>query len=228
MNGLGAVVFDADAPGCTTVHAVAARKEEISCRSLRTAGVHAFEDVLPTLRQLREKAVRCAAVSASRHARSLLEAADLVGSFDAVVDGADAFEQALPGKPDPALFLAAAARLGTAPSRAAVVEDALVGVEAGHGGGFRLVVGLNRENDPRMAEAFLEKGAHLVLPDLTELPAALEAGPAPPVNATWRWECKRYDPKAERLVGNTHPPHALPRRRRPPPGCHPHAPRPRR
>ncbi|KIX79426.1 hypothetical protein SF23_00425 [Streptomyces sp. MBRL 10] len=165
-----------DAPGCATVHAVAARKEETFCQSLRTEGVNAFEDVLPTLRHLRDGGVRCAAVSASRHARSLLEAADLVSSFDAVVDGTDASALDLPGKPDPALFLEAAARLGTAPSRAAMVEDALVGVEAGHRGGFSLVVGLNRENDPRMAEALLEKGAHVVLPDLTELPAVLEGG----------------------------------------------------
>lgn len=59
-----------DPPGCATVHAVAARKEEVFAAMLRTGGVRTFEDVRPALQELRGKAVRCAAVSASRHARS--------------------------------------------------------------------------------------------------------------------------------------------------------------
>ncbi|MFE0583182.1 HAD family hydrolase [Streptomyces sp. NPDC058874] len=165
-----------DPPGCGTVHAVAARKEQIFSEALRTEDVRPFADVPPTLRQLRERSLRCAAVSASRHARALLEAAHLGSSFDALVDGEDAAALDLPGKPAPALFLEAAARLGTAPARAAVVEDALVGVEAARRGGFRLVVGLDREDDPHLREALLAHGAHLVLRGLTELPAVLQGG----------------------------------------------------
>ncbi|MFF7498041.1 HAD family hydrolase [Streptomyces lavendulae] len=168
-----------DPPGCATVHAVAARKEEVFSAMLRTEGVRAFGDVRPALRELREKAVRCAAVSASRHARSLLESAELTDYFDALVDGRDAAALALPGKPDPALFLEAAGRLRVPPAHTAVVEDALAGVEAGHRGGFRLVVGLNREDDPRMRDALDARGADLVLPDLGGLPAALEGGRRP-------------------------------------------------
>ncbi|MER6444983.1 HAD family hydrolase [Streptomyces venezuelae] len=165
-----------DPPGCATVHAVAARKEEVFSSMLRTDGVSTFDDVRPALQELREKTVRCAAVSASRHARSLLESAQLVGYFDALVDGQDAAALALAGKPDPALFLEAAGRLGVTPAHTAVVEDALAGVEAGHLGGFRLVVGLNRDDDPRMTEALGAHGADLVLPDLGGLPAILEGG----------------------------------------------------
>ncbi|ATZ23307.1 putative glycosyl hydrolase [Streptomyces lavendulae subsp. lavendulae] len=168
-----------DPPECATVHAVAARKEEVFSAMLRADGVRAFGDVRPALRELREKAVRCAAVSASRHARSLLESAELTGYFDALVDGRDAAALALPGKPDPALFLEAAGRLGVPPAHTAVVEDALAGVEAGHRGGFRLVVGLDREDDPRMRDALDAHGADLVLPDLGGLPAALEGGRRP-------------------------------------------------
>ncbi|MFG2715636.1 HAD family hydrolase [Streptomyces goshikiensis] len=141
---------------------------------LRTVGVEAFDEVRPVLLLLREQASRCAAVSASRHARSLLDSADLIGLFDAVVDGQDAAALALPGKPDPALFLEAADRIGAAPARAAVVEDALAGVDAGRRGRFHLVVGLNRDDDPQMADALSAHGAHLVIPDLGGLPAALE------------------------------------------------------
>ncbi|MET3984463.1 HAD-IA family hydrolase [Streptomyces sp. PvR034] len=163
-----------DPPGCATVHAVAARKEEVFSSMLRTDGVRTFGDVRPALRELRERTIRCAAVSASRHARSLLESAELSGYFDALVDGQDAAALALPGKPDPALFLEAAGRLGATPAHTAVVEDALAGVEAGRRGRFRLVVGLNREDDPHMTDALRAHGAHLVLPDLGGLPAALE------------------------------------------------------
>ncbi len=46
----------------------------------------------------------------------------------------------LRGKPAPDMFLTAARCLGVTPSRAAVFEDALVGVEAGRAGGFAVVV----------------------------------------------------------------------------------------
>lgn len=165
-----------DAPGCATVHAVAARKERIFSEALRTHAVEAYDDVRPVLLRLRAATVRCAAVSASRHARALLGAAGLLGLFDAVVDGRDAALLALPGKPDPALFLEAADRLGTVAERTAVVEDALAGVEAGRRGGFRPVVGVDRGDDPGRGAALLAHGAHLVLTGLAPLPAALEDG----------------------------------------------------
>ncbi len=83
-----------------------------------------------------------------------------------VVDGIDAEALALPGKPDPAIFLTAARLLDAAPSRSAVVEDALAGVEAGHRGGFGLVVGVDRASH---ADELREHGADLVVRDLAEL-----------------------------------------------------------
>ncbi|MGW5342592.1 HAD family hydrolase [Streptomyces sp. NPDC004050] len=165
-----------DPPGCGTVHAVAARKERIFSETVRTEGVTVFDDVRPALLRLRQMQVACAAVSASRHARTLLASADLVGFLDALVDGADAAALALPGKPAPALFLEAADRLGTGPGYTAVVEDALVGVEAGRRGRFRLVVGIGRDGDPSTADALRAHGADLVLPDLSGLPALLGDG----------------------------------------------------
>ncbi|MFJ8017755.1 HAD family hydrolase [Streptomyces sp. NPDC096339] len=163
-----------DPPGCDTVHAVAARKEAVFSGMLRTEGVQAYDDVRPVLARLREMNVGCAAVSASRHARALLRSAGLTGFFGALIDGRDADALALPGKPDPAVFLEAADRLGGGPEHTAVVEDALVGVEAGRIGRFHLVVGLDRGRDPRTADALRAHGAHLVLPDLLGLPAALD------------------------------------------------------
>ncbi|MER6216126.1 MULTISPECIES: HAD family hydrolase [unclassified Streptomyces] len=164
-----------DPPGCSTMRAVAALKEQIFDGMVRAEGVGVFGDVRPALRRLREMRLGCAAVSASRHARSLLESAGLAALFHVIVDGHDAAALALPGKPAPDLFLEATHRLGVEPGRAVVVEDALVGVEAGRSGGFRLVVGLDRERDPRTGHALRSHGADAVLADLGGLPALLAA-----------------------------------------------------
>lgn len=51
--------------------------------------------------------------------------------FGAVISGADVTR----GKPDPQVFLKAAERLGLAPARCVVVEDAPLGVDAAHAAG---------------------------------------------------------------------------------------------
>jgi beta-phosphoglucomutase-like phosphatase (HAD superfamily) len=74
--------------------------------------------------------------------------------------------QKLAGKPAPDSYLEAAKLLGVEPSRAVVVEDAIVGVEAGHKGNFGLVVGVARKGN---AEELRQHGAHVVVNDLGEL-----------------------------------------------------------
>nr|WP_261992035.1 HAD-IA family hydrolase [Streptomyces sp. ms191] len=167
-----------DPPGCATVWAVAAAKERAMAATLRDTAVRVYSDVAPALRALRDASLPLAAVSASRHARPLLAAAGLDLLLDTVLDGTDAARLGLPGKPDPALFLAAAHRLGTPPDRAAVVEDALAGVQAGRRGGFALVVGVDRRAAPGTADALRRHGAGLVVPDLTALAARLGGGAA--------------------------------------------------
>lgn len=156
-----------DAPGTDTVGAVAARKEKAFTAGLREHGVPAFPGTVRLLGALRAAGTRCAAVSASRHATDLLTAADVRALFDAVVDGAEAARLQLPGKPDPALFLEAARRLGTPVEDTAVVEDALAGAEAGRRGGFGLVVGVDRSGTG--AAALRRAGADVVVTDPGEL-----------------------------------------------------------
>ncbi|MFF0433822.1 HAD family hydrolase [Streptomyces sp. NPDC004327] len=158
-----------DPPGCGSVWAVAARKEAAFLDRLATERVAAFDDVVTALTALHALAVPCAAVSASRHARSLITAAGLDPYLAAVVDGQDAARLGLAGKPDPALFLHAAAILGTSPGDTAVVEDALAGVRAARRGGFGLVVGIDRTADGHGGAALREQGADLVVADLAAL-----------------------------------------------------------
>jgi beta-phosphoglucomutase len=86
--------------------------------------------------------------------------------FDAVV----AMEDTPRGKPDPAVFLMAARKLGVPPERCIVLEDAPVGVQAARAGGMRAVgvtfVGHHSAAKLRAA------GADLVVPTLADVSAA--------------------------------------------------------
>ncbi|GAA2393155.1 hypothetical protein GCM10010420_17400 [Streptomyces glaucosporus] len=158
-----------DPPGDDTVRAVAARKEKLFTDALREHGVDTWPGTLRLLRVLRRGGTPMAVISASRHARELLSGAGVLELFDAVVDGHEAARLGLPGKPDPAVFLEAARRLGAPASRTAVVEDALAGVEAGRRGGFGLVVGVDRTAGPTSAADLRDHGADVVVRDLAEL-----------------------------------------------------------
>ncbi|MGV9452491.1 HAD family hydrolase [Streptomyces sp. NPDC003635] len=152
-----------------TVAAVAADKEELFTRRLREDGVQAFPGTVRVVRALRRVGVPVAAASASRHAGELLDRAGVRDLFDVLVDGGEAARLGLPGKPHPDLFLTAADRLGVPADRAAVVEDALAGVEAGRRGGFALVVGVDRAAAGDSAAGLRRHGADIVVRDLAEL-----------------------------------------------------------
>jgi alpha,alpha-trehalase len=161
-----------DPPERETVAGLGNRKNGYFLAQVEQHGVRPFPTSVELVRALRSRGVRLAAVSASRNFAVVLRAGGLQGLFDAEVDGVDAARLGLPGKPDPALFLEAASRLGVPPDRAVVVEDALAGVEAGRRGGFGLVVGVNRGDQ---AEGLRARGADVVVDDLGEL--RLDGGP---------------------------------------------------
>jgi alpha,alpha-trehalase len=152
-----------DPPAVDTVCGLGNRKDELFLALLRDRGVVSFPSSIQILRRLRANGTRTAIISASRNCAEVLEAAGIAQLFDAKVDGVDADALGLPGKPDPAVFLEAARRLAVEPGRAAVVEDALAGVEAGRRGGFGLVIGIDREGH---GKALRERGADVVVGDL--------------------------------------------------------------
>jgi beta-phosphoglucomutase-like phosphatase (HAD superfamily) len=86
--------------------------------------------------------------------------------FERIIDGHVAEREHLNGKPAPDTYLAGARALEVAPDRAAVFEDALAGVEAGRGGSFAFVVGVDRVGQ---ANALRAHGADVVVRDLAEL-----------------------------------------------------------
>jgi beta-phosphoglucomutase family hydrolase len=155
-----------DPPGERTVAALAARKNQLFEQAIAAEGIRAFPSTVALLTRLRRGGIPTAVVSASRNASAVLASANVDHLFDVRVDGDDAARLRIPGKPDPALFLEAARRLGVAPSRAVVVEDAAAGIEAAHRGGFGLVVGVNRTGH---RADLLDAGADVVVGDLAEL-----------------------------------------------------------
>ncbi len=156
----------ADPPDRETVCGLGNRKNEMFLKHLREHGAEPYGSTVELVRELARRDVPTAAISASRNMSEVLEAAGIGDLFHVRVDGVLADELGLPGKPDPAVFLEAARRLDVGPARAAVVEDALSGVEAGRRGGFALVIGVDRTGD---ADALRDAGADLVVTDLGEL-----------------------------------------------------------
>ena len=160
----------ADPADAWTVHGLARHKNAVYLDMLAEHGVRVFEGTVALIRRLRAGGVATGLVTASRNAGPLLAAADLQGLFDVVVDGEVAAERHLAGKPDPATFVEAARRLGVRPGRAVVVEDAVTGVQAARGGGFGLVVGIDRTGQRGALE---DAGADLVLGDVAQLDLGL-------------------------------------------------------
>lgn len=93
------------------------------------------EDVRRALRGLRERGLLLAVGSSSRNAKYILERTGLAPCFDAVADGT----MVTRAKPDPEVFLKAAALLGVSPGQALVVEDAAAGIKAARDGGYTAV-----------------------------------------------------------------------------------------
>ena len=87
-------------------------------------------------------------------------------SFDAVVAS-----EGLRGKPAPDVFLAAAERLGVAPTDCVAFEDAVNGIQAAAAAGM-LVVGVTTNVT---AAELTAAGARFTIADFTTLPPELEA-----------------------------------------------------
>ena len=155
-----------DPPGYGSVCALGNLKDLEFERVLERDGAILFPSTAALIRSLRAVPVRTAVISSSRHLHAVLAAAGASDLFDASVDGLDAERLGLPGKPDPAIFLEAARRLGVTPDRTVVVEDALAGVEAGRRGGFLMVVGIDRSHRPERARQLHDHGADAVVGDL--------------------------------------------------------------
>ncbi|MFE6765628.1 beta-phosphoglucomutase family hydrolase [Streptomyces sp. NPDC057689] len=155
-----------DPPDTRSVNGVGNRKNELLLEKIRTDGVEPYEGTLHYIDAVRAAGLATAIVSSSANTRDVLHSIDAEQLFDVRIDGVVARERKLPGKPHPDTFLAAARDLGVEPSRAAVFEDALAGMDAGRSGHFGFVVGVDRVGQ---TDALYAHGADRVVKDLAEL-----------------------------------------------------------
>jgi len=155
-----------DPPTAETVCGLGNRKNELVNEQLASTGVAAYPGTVAFVKYLRRVGIKTAVVTSSQNCQAVLQAAKVDDLFDARVDGDVLAEQGLAGKPAPDSFLKAAAMLEVRPERAAVIEDAISGVEAGAAGNFGLVIGVARKGN---AEELKAHGAHMVVDDLAEL-----------------------------------------------------------
>ena len=156
-----------DPPDALTVCGLGNRKNLVFLQTVAETGIEPYQSTLDLISGLRSSGVGVALITSSRNAAAVLEASQVErGIFDQVVDGAEAVRLGLPGKPGPAIFLEAAARLGAQPGRCVVVEDAVSGVMAGRAGGFGGVIGVDRGGN---LEALGKAGADVVVEDLSQV-----------------------------------------------------------
>jgi HAD superfamily hydrolase (TIGR01509 family) len=147
-------------PGATPerVDQIARAKEQLYRRLVREGGL----EPLPGARHWTERLARdgwlqAIASSAPReNVDAVLAAIGFVSSFQAIVSAEDVTR----GKPDPQVFLTAAARLGSPPARSIVVEDAPAGIEAARRAGMPSI-GVRRNGAPLPADLAVSSLADL-------------------------------------------------------------------
>ncbi|MFL6212808.1 MAG: HAD family hydrolase [Blastocatellia bacterium] len=112
-------------------------KEEAYREMVRSRGIEALPGVRRWLHQLKADGWRQAVASSAPplNLEVILAALDVNDCFDAIVSA----EEVERGKPDPQIFLAAAAKVQTPPARCIVVEDAPAGTEAARRAGMRAI-----------------------------------------------------------------------------------------
>jgi beta-phosphoglucomutase-like phosphatase (HAD superfamily) len=153
-------------------------KQTIVERLAAAGDFRAYDDAIRFLLKVKASGVHVCAASSSKNADNFLKGISvgaicaredlyypfvrpnttLLDLLDADVDGLDVPR----GKPDPALFLAAAQALGMAPDKCFVVEDATVGIQAAKSGGM-YGIGVARHQDADQLHAV---GADIVTSSL--------------------------------------------------------------
>ena len=136
------------------------------------------DDALPgarrLLRELRARHIKVAVASASRNTPIIMRQVDLFKEVDAVADGNDVTRS----KPDPAVFLLAAQKIGQPPSRCVVVEDAPAGIEGGRRAGMAVFAIGPRTRHPDVAHV----ADSLTAVTVDDLLAALPPSAASPLS----------------------------------------------
>jgi beta-phosphoglucomutase len=130
------------APTPERIQKIANAKEELYRHLVRRDGISPLPGVASWLRRLHSQGwLQAIASSAPRaNVEVVLEALAAPHFFQGIVSAEDVHR----GKPDPEVYLTAAARIGASTDRCIVVEDALSGIEGARNAGMRSI-GVSRD-----------------------------------------------------------------------------------
>lgn len=125
------------APSPRLIEKIGVAKEKIYRKLVREEGIEPLPGVAKWVRQLHEQGwLQAIATAAPRkNVEVVLEALSATHRFQAIVSAEDVQR----GKPDPEVYLKAAARVGVPPARCIVVEDAVAGVEGALSAGMHSI-----------------------------------------------------------------------------------------
>lgn len=137
------------------------QEKESTYQELYTPHVAPINGLINFLSELKQAGIKLAiASSASIHDIDfILERIHVRDYFDVIVDGS----QVSNGKPNPDIFLKAAAHLQTAPQDCFVFEDSIAGIKAGNAAGMK-VIGITTGNTAEQLQPSV-----MVIDDFTEL-----------------------------------------------------------
>lgn len=140
-------------------------RKEVLYRAQARRGVSLLPGVRELLEGLHGAGFKQAIASSAPRANLdlILQLTHIEQFIDAIVS----MEETERGKPDPQVFLVAAAKLAVPPPRCVVVEDAIAGVEAARAGGMKCIaVTFVGHHDPARLKA---AGASLVVESLARV-----------------------------------------------------------
>jgi len=138
-------------PGASaeTIERIGGAKERLYRRLVREGGLKPLPGAREWIERLASDGWRQAIASSAprENVDAMLAVLGLAAGFQAIVSA----EDVTLSKPDPQVFLNAAARLGSSPAQSIVVEDAPAGVEAARRAGMRSI-GVRRNGSPLDAD----------------------------------------------------------------------------
>ena len=151
------------------VQELSLRKEALYREIILERGISTLPGAREWLEQLRENGIP-SVIGSSTHRLNIevcLQVLGLKDFFASIVSAEDVSH----GKPDPEVFLVAATRIDRPPSQCVVFEDALVGIEAAHRGGMKVVAvaSTNPFEALKNADVVVHRLDELSIPQLEKL-----------------------------------------------------------
>ena len=127
-----------------------------------------FPEVIECLKSWKGKGIKIAVVSSSQSGRMIVDNLKIKNLIDICIDGIDGHEMNLRSKPEPDYFNEAVKQLGLQNSECALVEDSIIGIEAGKKMGLMTIYGMSRVGQTP-AKQLYQSGADVVIKSLLEI-----------------------------------------------------------